>query len=77
MADLKSAKDFIEKNIVQLEKQLYLHQTVAMARYEADRKILAEMKTQLLRLDAIEQKQERGEEISMEEIYASVPEIFR
>jgi len=77
MADLKSAKAFIEKNIVQLEKQLYLHQTVAQVRYAADVKILSEMKQQLLRLSAIEEKQERGEEITMEEIFSAVPEVFR
>ena len=75
--DIKGAMKHLEKSIVTLEKEVYNFETVAMSRYEADKKILEKMRADHKRLLGLREKAERREDISIEEVNSLVPSAFR
>ena len=77
MATLNEVKKHLEKNIKILEIQVYNYETVTVPRANADKKILSEMRQQAIRVDAILQKEARGEEPTLEELNAAIPASFR
>jgi hypothetical protein len=77
MVTLNEVKKHLEKNIKILEIQVYNFDTVAVPRANVDKKILSEMRQQVIRVDAIMQKEARGEEPTLEELQAAIPASFR
>lgn len=75
--DLKQARKFVEKQIKEFEQAIYRVESVMIPRYEKDKEILKQMRDQFLKLQALEERQKRGEEISTEEFRDAVPEQFR
>lgn len=77
MVDMKSAIKHLEKNIATLEKELYNFERVAMERYNTDKRILQQMRADVVKIDSLMEKKEKGIEITAEEIAAALPEAFR
>lgn len=75
--DIVKAIKYIDTRIEELEKQVYYFETVLKPRMEKDKEILASLKVQAVRLDALQQKRTRGEEITDDEIMLAVPQTFR
>lgn len=75
--DAKQSVKFLEKNIEDLEKAMYIFDTVVRPRAEADKAILTRMRSQHLKLMALLEKVEKGEEVPQEVFYESVPESLR
>ena len=77
MVDMKQAISHLEKNIAVLEKELYNFETVAMNRYEGDKKILRKMREDVVKIEIMMQKRAEGVEISADELIAALPAAFR
>jgi DNA-binding protein H-NS len=75
--DAKRSIKMIERQIEQLESALYIFDTVVRPRAEADKAILTRMRSQHLKLMALLEKVEKGEEVPQEVFYESVPESLR
>lgn len=74
---LDDALKHIEKHVKQLEQLVYDFETIAIPRYEQDKKLLETMRAQHLKMLALKQRADKGEEIPHEEIKEAVPEVFR
>ena len=75
--ELAEAIKFITKQIKQLEENLYTFETVVMPRADQDKKILEQLRTHQLKMQALLEKSKKGEEISQDELYEAVPSVFR
>jgi hypothetical protein len=75
--EIKMAKKLMEKHIEELERVIYTFEHVLRPRYDADRQILERLRHQYIKLDALSQKMERGEEISTEEVTDAIPKELR
>ena len=75
--ELKEAIKLIDKKVKELEVGKYEFETVAIPRYEADKKILETMRSQKLKMQALQSRAEKGEELTQEDIYAAIPPVFR
>ena len=75
--ELNEGIKMLSKKVKELEVGAYEFETIALPRYEADKKILETMRTQLLKMQAIEARVKKGDEITQEEIYAAIPAVFR
>ena len=75
--DIKKAIKFVGSQVEDLEKAVYHFESVVHPRFERDKEILAAMREQHLKLQALQEKEERGEELTQEDIYAAVPSQFR
>lgn len=75
--DVNGAIEHIEESVRELEKEMYNFSTVAIPRFEKDKEILNQMRDQIIKLKALKQKIDKKENVSAEEIDASVPEAFR
>lgn len=75
--EIAKAIKFLTDRINELEKQVYVFDTIARPRYEQDLKILADMKRQVVQLDALKQKADSGQDVTADEVYAAVPQVFR
>jgi hypothetical protein len=77
MVDIKGALKHIESNIEKLEKEIYNFETVALKRYAEDKKIIAQMRSDAIKLEALTKKHAKGEDITAEDIADAVPAAFR
>lgn len=77
MTDLIKATKFIERQIESLEHTTYMFENIIKPRYEADKRILDALREQHLKLSALQEKVASGQEVTTDEIYASVPGSFR
>ena len=77
MMELSKSIKFVSKQVEQLEEATYMFETVVKPRYEVDKGILESLKTQLLKLQSLQEKAKRGEEITVLEINDCVPSAFR
>jgi hypothetical protein len=68
---------FMKKQIAELEKATYMFETMLQPRYAADKKILEQYRAQYIKLDALLQKMQAGEEITLEQMHDCVPVQFR
>jgi hypothetical protein len=75
--DAKKAKKFLEKKIADFEDAVYTFDNILKPRYEADVKILNELKSQHTKLMVLIDKLGRGEDITNEDFEAAVPKEFR
>lgn len=75
--EIAKAIKFLTDRINELEKQVYVFDTIARPRYEQDLRILADMKRQVIQLDALKQKADAGQDVTADEVYAAVPQAFR
>lgn len=75
--ELVESIKFIEKQIKQLEQVIYNFETVMQPRFDQDKKILETMRSQQLKMQALLERSNKGEEISQDELYDSVPAVFR
>lgn len=75
--EIKHAIKYLDQQIEVLEKQLFYFDMVLKPRAEKDKEILSGLKLQAVRIDALSQKMERGEQITDEEIRDAVPQMFR
>ena len=75
--ELSKAVKFVNKQIEQLEQAAYIFETVVKPRAEIDKGILDGLKTQLLKLQSLQDKAKRGEEVTVAEIEDCVPSSFR
>lgn len=76
MVDFKGAIKHMEKNITALEKELYNFETVAMTRYEQDKKILNQMRADVVKMEALLTKKDAGQDLTAEDL-AEIPPSFR
>lgn len=74
---LKQVSDLMDKQIAELEKASYMFDTVVRPRYEADKKILADLRAQSLKIGALMDKLNEGKEVTHEEVTLAVPPQFR
>jgi hypothetical protein len=87
---LDDAIKWIDVKITELEKELYVHDTVVMPRVDEDRKILRTMRDQRVKMAALRDKievlnkrRQKGEsipseqEITSDELRETLPEAFR
>ena len=74
--NIDAAIKHIDGAISEMEKELYNFDTVAIPRYECDKDILNRMRDDLIKLEAIKTKHDKGEDITTEELSA-VPKAFR
>lgn len=77
MVDIKGALKHIEANVEKLEKQIYDFETVALKRYYEDKKILAQMRSDAIKMEALVKKHAKGEDITAEDVADAVPLAFR
>ncbi len=75
--DLKKTIEMIQERVEELETTIYHFESIVKPRAEADKKILEKMRADHLKVMAIKEKEERGEELTQEEIYEAVPESLR
>jgi len=75
--DIKKALKFVGAEVEVLEKFVYVFESKMQPRYERDKEILQAMREQHLKLQALMEKEERGEELTQEDIHDAVPEQFR
>lgn len=73
---IKEAKKFVAKQITDLEQAAYMFENIVQPRYETDKKILATIKDQYFKIQAVEEKIAKGLDIPDEELMA-IPEQFR
>jgi uncharacterized coiled-coil DUF342 family protein len=76
MVDFKGMIKHMEKNITALEKELYNFEIVAMSRYNTDKKILAQMRADVVKAESHFAKLQKGEDLTAEEL-AEIPQSFR
>jgi len=77
VVDVKKAVVLVGKQIENLEQGLYLFENVIKPRAEKDRVILDELRQQFLKLQVLQEKLGKGEDVSQEEMYALVPASLR
>ena len=75
--ELQEGIKMLSKKVKELEVGAYEFETIALPRYEADKKILETMRAQLLKMQALESRVKKGDELTQEEVYASIPAVFR
>jgi len=75
--DLKSIVEMMEGRIEELETTVYAFESVIKPRADADKEILEKLRADHLKVKAIKEKEERGEEVKQEEIYEAIPESLR
>ena len=75
--ELKEALKMCEAQIKDFEKALFHYESIVRPRAEADKKILDNLREQYTKLEALQEKLDRGEELTKEEIYNSVPNSLR
>lgn len=75
--ELNDAINHINKQIKQLETLIYNFETLMQPRYEQDLKILETMRSQQLKMLALKERADKGEEIPQEELFDAVPKVFR
>jgi len=75
--DLKSIVEMMEGRIEELETTVYAFESVIKPRADADKEILEKLRADHLKVKAIKEKEERGEEVTQEEIYEAIPESLR
>jgi len=76
MVDFKGAIKHMEKNITALEKELYNFESVAMKRYEMDKTILSTMRADVIKMSALLEKKDAGQDLTAEDL-AEIPTSFR
>lgn len=75
--ELKQIVTLVDKQIVDFEKALYMYENIVKPRAEADKKILASLREQSIKLGTLVNKLESNEQVTREEIEAAVPPQFR
>lgn len=75
--DIKRAKKFMTKQIEEMEKSIFTFENVLLPRFEQDRKVLLRLKEQYVKMSAFQEKVDRGETVTNEDVYESVPPQFR
>jgi conjugal transfer/entry exclusion protein len=75
--EINEAVKFITKEINVLEKATYMYDNVMRPRAEADKKILVQLREQLVRLSVLQEKVKSGEQVTRAEIMEAVPEALR
>ena len=75
--ELQEGIKMLSKKVKELEVGAYEFETIALPRYEADKKILETMRAQFLKMQALESRVKKGDELTQEEVYASIPAVFR
>jgi hypothetical protein len=75
--EIKAALQMMSKKISELERSTFLFETIDKPRYDADVNILNDLREKHLKLMSLLEKEERGEEITRDEIYDAVPARLR
>jgi len=75
--NIKEVCKHMEKNIKVLETQIFDFETIAIPRYNADKQVLVKLRQEFIRVMAVREKMERGEDVSQDEFRAALPESFR
>jgi hypothetical protein len=75
--DIKKALDVMRGKIEELEEEMYSFEFIIQPRAEADRKILYDLKEQHAKLSALQTKIAYGEDVSIDQVNAVIPKMFR
>lgn len=75
--NLKQIQEMLEREIATLEEGVYVFETVTQKRYDADKKILREMKDHQIKVAALAEKVQEGKEVTQQEIHEAVPPSLR
>ena len=75
--ELSDAIKFLSKEVERLEQAAYMYETVVKPRADVDKHILENMRTQLLKLRALQEKASRGEDVTQQDVYDAVPQSLR
>jgi 5S rRNA maturation endonuclease (ribonuclease M5) len=75
--DSKDLVKFYDKQIKELEKSVWVYETIVRPRFEQDKKTLETLREQYLKLMVLLDKKKRGESISNVEVNECIPELFR
>lgn len=75
--DIKKSLKYVDAQVEDLEKAIFVFENIVRPRYEVDKRILENLREQSLKLGTLMQKLETGEDVTKEEIYDSVPQQFR
>lgn len=87
---IAEAVKYVDQRIQELEKQIYVTDTVVLPRHEEDKKILRQMREQRVKMAALQEKMDslnarrakgeiipREEEIATDDVVAALPPAFR
>lgn len=75
--DSKDLVKFYDKQIKELEKAVWVYDTIVRPRFEQDKKTLETVREQYLKLMVLLDKKKRGEQVSNADVVECVPDIFR
>jgi vacuolar-type H+-ATPase subunit D/Vma8 len=75
--DVQKALRVVEENIEEIERAVYVFDNVLLPRAEADKKILQQLREQHMKLQAFVEARDRGEPLTNESVYNSIPGSFR
>lgn len=75
--NIKEVVEFLEGEISELEKGIYIFESLHKPRYEGDRKVLENIRAQHLKMVTLIEKENRGETINQEMIRDAIPPQFR
>lgn len=75
--NIEEVVQFLEGEISEMEKGIYMFESLHKPRYENDRKILENMREQHLKMVTLVEKENRGEKINQEMIRDAIPPQFR
>lgn len=75
--NIDDAISFVEEQIGEFERLVYRFESVAIPRYEKDKEILEKMRDQSLKMIALKDRADRGEEVTQKDLRDVIPEQFR